>query len=44
MKNLEILKKEQVAPETQEIFDDLKKAAGMVPNVYVVAANSHSGF
>ncbi len=43
MKNLEILKKEQVAPETQEIFDNLKKAAGMVPNVYAVAANSHSG-
>ncbi len=43
MKNLEILKKEQVAPETQEIFDNMKKAAGMVPNLYAVAANSHSG-
>ena len=42
MKNLEILKREQVTPETQVIFDNLKKAAGMVPNLYAVAANSHA--
>lgn len=43
MKKLEALTRAQVAPETQEIFDNLKKAAGMVPNLYAVAANSHAG-
>ena len=41
MKNLEALTKEQVAPETQEIFDALKQKVGMVPNLYATVANSH---
>lgn len=40
MKNLEVLTREQVAPETQEIFDALKKKVGMVPNLYATTANS----
>ncbi|MDN5203092.1 carboxymuconolactone decarboxylase family protein [Fulvivirgaceae bacterium BMA10] len=43
MKNLEILSREQVAPETQQVFDNLKGAIGMVPNLYATAANSHKG-
>mgnify|MGYP001105831262 FL=1 len=43
MKNLEILSREQVAPETQGIFDALKKKVGMVPNLYATIANSHAG-
>ena len=43
MKKIEALTRAQIAPETQEIFDNLKKAAGMVPNLYAVAANSHAG-
>lgn len=43
MKNLEILSREQVQPQTQEVFDNLKKAVGMVPNLYATAANSHIG-
>ncbi|GJM30772.1 MAG: alkyl hydroperoxide reductase AhpD [Cyclobacteriaceae bacterium] len=43
MRNLEILSKHQVAPETQQIFDNLKGKLGMVPNLYATAANSHYG-
>lgn len=43
MKNLEILNKEQVVIETQEVFDQIKKAVGMIPNLYAVAAHSHAG-
>ena len=43
MKNLEILSREQVAPETQEVFDALKKKVGMVPNLYATTAHSHKG-
>ena len=43
MKNLEVLNREQVASETQEIFDGLKSKVGMVPNLYATAANSHYG-
>ncbi|HAS43844.1 MAG TPA: alkylhydroperoxidase [Microscillaceae bacterium] len=43
MKNLEILSREQVAPETQGIFDALKKKVGMVPNLYATTAHSHAG-
>ena len=41
MKNLEALTREQVAPETQEVFDALKQKVGMVPNLYATVANSH---
>jgi len=41
MKNLEVLTHDQVAPETQEIFDSLKGKIGMVPNLYATTANSH---
>lgn len=43
MKNLEVLTREQVAPETQGIFDALKQKVGMVPNLYATTANSHHG-
>lgn len=43
MKNLEILSREQVATETQGVFDALKKKVGMVPNLYATIANSHKG-
>ncbi len=43
MKNLEIRSREEVQPQTQEIFDNLKGAIGMVPNLYATAANSHQG-
>lgn len=43
MKNLEILSREQVAPETQGIFDALKQKVGMVPNLYATIGNSHKG-
>jgi AhpD family alkylhydroperoxidase len=43
MKNLEVLDREQVAPETQQIFDGLTGKLGMVPNLYATAANSHFG-
>ncbi len=43
MKNLEVLNRDQVAPETQEIFDGLKTKIGMVPNLYATTANSHYG-
>ncbi len=43
MKNLQILNREQVSPETQKIFDELKRKVGMVPNLYATAANSHYG-
>ncbi len=41
MKNLEALSRDQVAPETQEVFDALKTKVGMVPNLYATVANSH---
>jgi len=43
MKNLEVLNRGQVAPETQQMFDGLKRKVGMVPNLYATAANSHHG-
>jgi uncharacterized peroxidase-related enzyme len=43
MKNLEVLNRNQVAAETQQIFDGLKTKVGMVPNLYATAANSHYG-
>ena len=43
MKNLEVLSRDQVAPETQKIFDNLKSQLGMVPNLYATAAHSHYG-
>ena len=43
MRNLEALSREQVAPETQQIFDGLKGKLGMIPNLYATAANSHYG-
>ncbi len=43
MKNLEVLSRENVAPETQAIFDALQQKVGMVPNLYATAANSHYG-
>ena len=43
MKHLEVLNREQVAPETQQIFDGLKSQVGMVPNLYATAAYSHHG-
>lgn len=43
MKNLEVLNREQVAPETQQLFDGLKRKLGMVPNLYATTANSHHG-
>ncbi|MGI9544079.1 MAG: carboxymuconolactone decarboxylase family protein [Cyclobacteriaceae bacterium] len=43
MKNLEVLTRKQVAPQTQEVYDNLNKAVGMVPNLYATAAHSHNG-
>ncbi len=43
MKNLAILSKEEVSPETQEIYGSLESKVGMVPNIYAVTANSHHG-
>ncbi|EAY31506.1 carboxymuconolactone decarboxylase family protein [Microscilla marina] len=43
MKNLEILTREQAAPETQGIFDALKKKVGKVPHLYATIAHSHKG-
>jgi len=43
MKKLEVLNRDQVAPETAEIFDGLKSKLGMVPNLYATAAHSHYG-
>lgn len=41
MRNLEALTRDQVATETQEVFDALKTKVGMVPNLYATVANSH---
>lgn len=41
MRNLEALSRDQVAPETQEVFDALNAKVGMVPNLYATVANSH---
>ena len=40
MKNLEVLTREEVGTETQEVFDALKGKVGMVPNLYAAVANS----
>lgn len=41
MKNLEVLTREQVDPQTQAIFNGLEQKVGMVPNLYGATANSH---
>jgi uncharacterized peroxidase-related enzyme len=40
MKKLNVLTREQAAPEIQGIFDVLKSKVGMVPNLYATIANS----
>ncbi|MDX2001132.1 MAG: carboxymuconolactone decarboxylase family protein [Chitinophagales bacterium] len=40
MTNLQVPSREEVAANNQEIFDNLKKGLGMVPNLYAVMAHS----
>lgn len=40
MRNFEVPTRDQVSPEAQEIFDNVNKKIGMVPNIYAVLGNS----
>lgn len=40
MKNLETLTKDQASPASKEIFENLEKKIGMVPNIYATIGNS----
>ena len=40
--SFEVLTREQVSPQNQEIFDTLKKNVGFVPNLYATFAHSES--
>ena len=43
MKTFAVPTREQVSENNQVIFDNLKKALGMVPNLYVTMAHSENG-
>lgn len=43
MKTFSVPTREQVAPVNQEIFDNLQKALGFVPNLYATIAYSDNG-
>lgn len=43
MKTFSVPTREQVAPANQEIFDNLQKALGFVPNLYATIAYSDNG-
>ena len=43
MKTFSVPTREQVAPANQEIFDNLQKALGFVPNLYATMAYSDNG-
>lgn len=43
MKTFSVPTREQVAPVNQEIFDNLEKALGFVPNLYATIAYSDNG-
>lgn len=43
MKSFTVPTKEEVAPANQEIFDNLQKALGFVPNLYATIAHSDNG-
>lgn len=43
MKSFSVPTREQVAPTNQEIFDNLQKALGFVPNLYATIAYSDNG-
>ncbi len=43
MKTFAVPTREQVSPNNQAIFDNLKKALGMVPNLYATMAYSENG-
>ncbi len=40
MRNFEVPTREQVSPEAQEIFDNVNKKIGMVPNIYATIGTS----
>ncbi len=40
MRNFEVPTRDQVSPEAQEIFDNLKSKIGMIPNIYATIGNS----
>ena len=43
MKNFTVPTRAQVAPANQNIFDNLNKALGFVPNLYAAIAYSDNG-
>jgi len=43
MKTFSVPTREQVAPSNQEIFDNLQKTLGFVPNLYATIAYSNNG-
>lgn len=43
MKSVTVPSREQVAPVNQEIFDNLQKALGFIPNLYATIAHSEHG-
>lgn len=43
MKQFTVPTREQVSADNQSIFDTLKKALGMVPNLYATMAHSENG-
>jgi len=43
MKNFSVPTRAEVAPANQEIFDNLNKALGFVPNLYAAIAHSSTG-
>jgi uncharacterized peroxidase-related enzyme len=43
MKTFNVPTREQVAPANQDLFDNLSKALGMVPNLYAMIAHSDTG-
>jgi uncharacterized peroxidase-related enzyme len=43
MRNFSVPTRDEVAPSNQEIFDNLQKALGFVPNLYATIAYSDNG-
>jgi AhpD family alkylhydroperoxidase len=43
MKNFSVSTRDQVSPANQALFDNLKKALGIVPNLYATIAHSENG-
>jgi hypothetical protein len=43
MKTFTVPTRDEVAPANQEIFDNLQKALGFVPNLYAAIAYSDNG-